>query len=130
MTNQADNKGKGLFESLSTLSATMVAMLSTRLTLLSIDLEEERAHAILQLVLALTALFFIGVGLVLVSLLLVVIYWETQRILVLGILAGSFLLAGTVVAGFLLHKARTKPRLFAASLSELHKDRNQLESGL
>jgi len=103
-------------------------MLYTRLDLLSLDLEEERAHAILQLVLALTALFFVGVGVVLAALLLVVVYWETQRILVLATLAGSFLLAGLVVAGFALHKVRTKPRLFAASLSELHKDRQQLES--
>ncbi len=117
-----------MFKSLSALSATMVGMLYTRLALLSIDLEEERAHAILQLVLALTALFFIGVGLVLVSLLLVVIYWETQRILVLGILAGSFLMMGLVAGGFALYKVRTKPQLFAASLSELHKDREQIES--
>lgn len=128
MTNQANNEGKGLFESLSALSATLVAMLYTRLELLSLDIEEERAHAILQLVLALTALFFIGVGVVLAALLLAVVYWETHRILVLGILAGSFLLAGLVAGGFALHKIRTKPRLFAASLSELHKDRQQLES--
>lgn len=117
-----------MFESLSALSATMVAILYTRLDLLSIDLEEERSHAILQLVLVLTALFFIGVGVVFVSVLLVVVYWETQRILVLGILAGSFLLAGLVAGGFALYKVRTKPRLFAASLSELHKDSEQLES--
>ncbi len=128
MTNQAKNTGKGLFESLSALSATLVAMLYTRLDLLSLDLEEERAHATLQLVLALTALFFVGVGVVLAALLLVVIYWETQRVLVLGTLAGSFLVAGFVAGGFALHKVRTKPRLFAASLSELHKDRQQLES--
>jgi len=128
MANQANNKGRGLFESLSALSATMVAILYTRLDLLSIDLEEERLHAILQLVLALTAMFFIGVGLVFVSLLLVVVYWEKQRILVLGILAGSFLLAGLIAGGFALYKVRIKPRLFVASLSELHKDSEQLES--
>lgn len=128
MTNQANKTSKGLFESLSALSATLVTMLYTRIDLLSLDLEEERAHAILQLVLALTALFFVGVGLVLAALLLVVIYWETQRILVLTILASSFLLAGVVAAMFALHKARTKPRLFAASLSELHKDRQHLDS--
>jgi len=117
-----------LFESLSTLSATLVAMLYTRLDLLSLDIEAERAHATLQLVLALTALFFVGVGVVLAALLLVVVYWETQRILVLASLAGSFLLTGSVAAGFALYKLRTKPRLFAASLSELHKDRKHLES--
>jgi len=130
MTNQANNSGKGLFESLSCLSATLAAMLHTRLTLLSLDIEEEREHAILQLILALSALFFVGVGVVLAALLLVVVYWDTQRIFVLAMLAGSFLLAGLAVAGFALHKVRSKPRLLAASLSELHKDRQQLESRL
>lgn len=78
------------------------------------------------LVLAQTALFFIGIGIVLFSLLLLAVYWETHRLLVLGSLAGSFLLAGLVAGGFALHKGRTKPRLFAASLSELHKDHQQL----
>ncbi|TVT53180.1 MAG: phage holin family protein [Sedimenticola thiotaurini] len=126
MTNQTNSAGKGLFESLSALSATLLGMLYTRLDLLSIDLEEERAHLILQLVLVLTALFFMGIGVVLIALLLVMVYWETHRILVLASLAGIFLLAGLVAGGFALHKVRTKPKLFAASLSELHKDRQQL----
>lgn len=128
MTEPTNTADKGLFESLSALSATLIAMVYTRLDLLSIDLEEERAHASLQLVLALTALFFIGVGVVLVAMLLVVVYWDTHRILVLGSLAGFFLLAGLLAGGFALHKLRIKPRLFAASLSELHKDHLQLVS--
>ena len=117
-----------MFESLSALSATLVAMVYTRLDLLSIDLEEEREHVTLQLVLTQTALFFIGIGLVLSALLLLTVYWETHRLLVLGSLAGSFLLAGLVAGGFALYKGRTKPRLFAASLSELQKDHQQLGS--
>lgn len=74
MTTHTNTAGLGLFESLSALSATLVGMAYTRLDLLSIDLEEERAHAILQLILALTALFFMGIGVVLVALLLVVVY--------------------------------------------------------
>jgi len=127
MTNQVNNAGKGLFDSLSALSATLVAMLHTRLSLISLDLEEEREYATLQLLLALTALFFIGVGVVLAALLLVVVYWETQRIFVLGMLTAVFLLAGLTAAGFALYKVRTKPRLFAASLTELQKDQQLLE---
>lgn len=128
MTDQAKATGKGLFESLSALSATLVAMAYTRLDLLSIDLEEERAHASLQLVLTLTALFLMGVGVVLLVMLLVVVYWDTHRILVLASLASFFLLTGLLVVWFAWHKMRSKPRLFAASLSELHKDRQQLVS--
>lgn len=126
MTNQTNNVEKGLLKSLSALSATLVAMLYTRLDLLSVDFEEERVHLTIQLILVLTTLFFIGIGVVLLALLLVVVYWETHRVLVLSSLAGSFLFAGLVAARFALYKVRTKPKLFAASLSELHKDKQLL----
>ncbi len=126
MSETTSGAGKGLLESLSTLAATLVAIAYTRLDLLSSDLEEEREHLLSLLVLALVALFCLGVGALLATLLLVVAFWDTHRLLVLAALAGLFLAAGIAAWGFALHKARTKPRLFAASLSELLKDRQQL----
>ena len=100
----------------------------TRLDLLSADLEEERAHLFSLLVLTLAALLCVGIGVVLVTILLVVAFWDTHRLLALGALAVFFLVVGMVVWAFAPHKARTKPRLFATSLSELFKDRQQLTS--
>jgi uncharacterized membrane protein YqjE len=119
---------KGLLESLTILAGTLVAIAHTRLDLLSADLEEERAHLFSLLVLTLAALLCLGIGVVLVAILLVVAFWDTHRLLALGALAGFFLVIGMGVWAFALHKARTKPRLFAASLSELFKDRQQLTS--
>lgn len=119
---------KGLLDSLTALAATLVAIAHTRLELLSTDLEEDREQLISLLVLALAALFCLGVGVVLASILLVVTFWDTHRLLVLGSLAGIFLLGGFATWGFAMHKFRTKPRLFAASMSELLKDGQQLGS--
>ncbi|MDD2915225.1 MAG: phage holin family protein [Gallionella sp.] len=130
MTNQTPVGGKGLLESLTALAATLISIAHTRLDLLSSDLEEEREHLLSLQVLILVALFCLGVGVVLVTILLVVAFWDTHRILVLGLLAGLFLAAGLAAWLFAMHKARTKPRVFAASLSELLKDRQQLVSGL
>ncbi|MDP1634643.1 MAG: phage holin family protein [Gallionellaceae bacterium] len=130
MFEKISGERKGLLESLSTLAATLVAIAHTRLDLLSSDLEEEREHLLSLLVLTLTALFCLGVGVVLVSILLVAAFWDTHRFLALGGLAGFFLAAGMVAWLFARHKVRTKPRLFAASLSELLKDRQQLVSRL
>jgi uncharacterized membrane protein YqjE len=123
-----DQDGQGLLASLTALAATLVAVAHTRLDLLSNDLEEEREHVFSLLVLALAALFCLGVGVVLATLLIVVAFWDTHRLLVLGVLTGFFLLMSIAVWAFALHKVRTKPRLFAASLSELLKDRQQLTS--
>jgi uncharacterized membrane protein YqjE len=128
MSDQTPGESRGLLDSLSTMAATLVAIAHTRLELLSADVEEDRVHVLSLLVLALTALFFIGVGVVLAAILLVVAFWDSHRLLALGLLAGFFLAAGVGAWAYALHKARTKPRLFAASLSELLKDRQQLVS--
>jgi uncharacterized membrane protein YqjE len=130
MTEKTSGGSKGLLDSLTTLAATLVAMAHTRLDLLSVDLEEDRVQFVSLLVLMLAALFFLGVGVVLAAILLVVALWDTHRLLALGTLAGFFLTVGTVAWEFALHKARTKPRLFASSLLELIKDRQQLASRL
>ena len=119
----------GLFESLKTLSVSLVGMAHTRLELLSTDIAEERAHLTTLLVWALVALFCLGVGVVLLAMLIVVAFWESHRLLALGVLAGLFLAAGGGAGWFAMHKNRTKPRLFEASLTELSKDRQQLASG-
>lgn len=126
MARYTPREGKGLLESLTTLAATLVSIAHTRLDLLSTDLEEEREHVFSLMVLALAALFCLGVGVVLATILLVVAFWDTHRLLVLGSLAGFFLAMSMAVWAFALHKARTKPRLFAASLSELFKDRQHI----
>lgn len=128
MSDKTPAESRGLLESLSTLTATLVAIAHTRLDLLSTDVEEDRVHVLSLLVLALAALFFIGLGVVLATILLVVAYWDSHRLLALGSLAGLFLAVGVGAWAYALHKARTKPRLFAASLSELLKDRQRLVS--
>ena len=128
MSEKTPGGGKGLLESLTAMAATLVAIAHTRLELLSADVEEDRAHVLSLLMLAMATLFFLGVGLVLAAILLVVAFWDTHRILALSGLAVFFLAAGMAAWMFAKHKARTKPRLFAASLSELLKDRQQLDS--
>jgi uncharacterized membrane protein YqjE len=126
MSEQKPNERRGLFESLTALAATLVAIAHTRLDLLSSDLEEERAHLFSLLVMALLAMFCVGVGVVLATLLLVVAFWDTHRLLVLGMLAGLFLAVGIAAWVFALQKTKSKPRLFAASMSELLKDLQHL----
>lgn len=108
--------------------ATMVAVVRTRLELLSIDLEEERERLFSIMLIALAAVFLLGIGIVLAAILLVVIYWETNRLMVLSVLTAFFLLLGAALAAYAIQKTRSKPRLFTSSLSELNKDQQQLSS--
>lgn len=124
--NPGAGQGGGLFASLRTLAATSLAIGRTRLELLSAELEEERVRLSSMLVWALVALFCAGVGVVLVTLIFVMLLWDTSRLLALGIPALLFLLGAVLSWRVMLAKARTKPKLFSASLAELSKDREQL----
>lgn len=116
----------GLFESLTRLVANLVSTIYLRLDLLSADIERARAQVLSLLVLAVVAGFCLGVGVVLAMLLLAAVFWETHRLLALGLLAGFFLAVGAVLMLVAIHQSRTRPRVFAASLAELAKDRQQL----
>lgn len=128
MAEESHAAGVGLLASLKTLSVSLISIVETRLELLSTDVAEERERLTALLILALVALFCLGVGVVLLAILIVVFFWESNRLVALGGLTGFFLAAGGGVAWLALHKLRAKPKLFEASLGELAKDRQQLTS--
>jgi uncharacterized membrane protein YqjE len=132
MASNAQDTGSerrgGLLDSVKVLAGTLLAMAHTRLELLSTEIEEERAWLCSMLVWTLVALFCAGVGVVLATLFVVMALWDTHRLLALGIPAILFLLGGALAWLAVLGKARAKPRLFAASLGELSKDRKELTS--
>ncbi len=122
-------EAEGLLASLKTLTLTLIDVIQTRLELLSSDVAEERARLTTILISAMVALFCLGVGVLLLVMLIVVMFWETHRLAALGWLTAVFLAAGAGLWLFALDKLRHKPRLFDASISELAKDRDGLSSG-
>jgi uncharacterized membrane protein YqjE len=121
-------EARGLLESLSTFATTLVSVAHTRLELLSLDLEEDRAHLFTLVVQYLIAAFFLVVGFVIAIILIVFALWENHRLFALSLVAGFFLLMGFGMACYAMYKSKTKPRLFSASLSELAKDQQALDS--
>jgi uncharacterized membrane protein YqjE len=128
MANEKLSASRGLIESLGVLATTLVGIAHTRLELLSVDLEEDRAHLLSLVFLYLVAIFCLVVGLILAIILIVFILWESHRLLALSLVAGFFLLLGLVIWFIAMYKTKTKPRLFSSSLSELFKDKEKLES--
>jgi uncharacterized membrane protein YqjE len=118
-------KSGGLLDSLSALAAMLVASVHTRIELLAIDLEEGYRRWLTLFLLVQAALFCIGVGLLLATAMIIVIYWDSHRLLVLGAVAGAYVIAGLAFLVFARYTANTRPRLFATSLSELVKDGQQ-----
>ena len=121
-------ESKGLLESLSAFATTLVSVAYTRLELLSTDLEEDRARLFSLVALYISAAFCLVVGLVIAIILIVFVLWESYRLLALSFVAGFFLLMGLGLCAFAMHKAKTNPKPFSASLSELLKDQQELDA--
>ncbi|MDP1660094.1 MAG: phage holin family protein [Methylotenera sp.] len=119
---------EGLFVSIKNMAATLVAVVHTRLDILSTDLEEGRERLMSLLVMAFVSLFCLCVGVVLLAIFIVVAFWDTHRLLVLGLLTSIFLVAGAVLCGLAIRALKAMPRVFQASLDELSKDKQHLDS--
>ncbi len=125
---ESPRQGRGLLDSLANLGASLAAIAHTRLQLLVTELEEDRHHLFELMILALVALFCLGVGVILATVLLVLAYWDSHPLLVLGILTCAYLGSGVLALLWARRKIRRKPRLLAQSLAELAKDRQQLRA--
>ena len=116
-----------IVESMSRLAGTFIAILHTRLALITVEVEEESLRLFSYLIFTLAAMFCIGMALLLGVLLIVVIYWDTQRVPVLISLMLLFALSGaTIILGIRKHY-RMKPRMLSHTLKELSRDIEQLK---
>jgi uncharacterized membrane protein YqjE len=116
----------GLMESLERLAGTLLAIFQTRLELLSNEMEEERVRIEQMLLYGSVVLFFFGLAIMLLTAFIVVLFWDSHRMLVLGVFTALYFVAGLLVLNELRRVAREKSKLFSASLAELADDRDRL----
>ena len=118
----------GLLGSLKNLAATLVAVVETRLQLLDNELHAEKLRLAQLGLFAAAAIFFLALGIIMLTLLAIVAFWDSHRWLTIGGFAGIYLLVGMAFGVAVLRRATERSRLFEASLQELVKDREGLSS--
>ncbi|HJX62528.1 MAG TPA: phage holin family protein [Polyangia bacterium] len=118
---------RGLLGSASHLLTVLVAAAETRVGILASELQEERVRLGRLLMVGAAALFCLGLGTVLLSVFLVVLYWDSDRLAVLGLLSGLFLGLGVVSAIVLAVISRSPKRPLHDTVEVLAKDRESLE---
>ena len=109
--------------------ATLLEILQTRIEIVATEFEEERIRLRELVVFGFLTLFFVSVGLTLVTLFVVTLYWDTHRLAVLGWVALLYLGLGGLAAILLYRRLKSRSRLFSTTLSELSKDRDRLGPG-
>ena len=116
----------GLLGSLKRLLSTLAGVVTTRLELLVNEWQEEQLRLVRMLSYAVFAVFCLCMGVLLLALFLVVLFWDEHRLAVLGVLTLAFFVSGGVLLMMVRSKWRQGSKLFSASLAELAKDRTSL----
>lgn len=116
----------GLFAALSRLLTTFVAIVQTRVQLLSTEIQEEVHRAAAMALWALLALFTALIGLMFGGLTIVFAFWDTHRVLAALLVTGGFLVFAGIAVMILLLKAQAHQRFLDATLTELARDAEAL----
>jgi uncharacterized membrane protein YqjE len=111
------------------LARTLLSFALTRSRLAATELEEQALRLIEILVWLAVAAFFLGVALVFAAVLVVLLFWDANRLLATGLLAALFVSAGAGAAWVARARLRERPKFLAATLAELERDRDSLDSG-
>lgn len=119
----------GVIASARGLIASVIAALETRLALLGTELQAERIRVTRLVIWGAISLFCLFQGTTLLAIFTVVMFWESNRLAVLGLLCGGFLGVGIAIAvGIAVFARSVKPHPIAGTLEVLAGDRQYLES--
>jgi uncharacterized membrane protein YqjE len=103
-----------------------IGLLGTHVELLGVELQEEKERLRELLVLAILAGAGLTLGLLLASAFLVVLFWDSYRLPVLGGLILAYLGLSAWAFAAMRRRLAAHPNTFAASVTELEKDRERL----
>src|SRR5437867_12516895 len=126
MTEEAGHS-EGLLDSLRNLARTFLAIVQTRIEIFASEIDEERARLARIAVLAAVTALCIALAVILLVFFLVVMFWDTDRLLAIGVLAGVFAVGGLAACLGLRAAISQLPKFLSTTLAELRKDRAKLE---
>ena len=124
-----EHAGMGLFGSLRRALANLIELAHTRLQLLSVEMEARLLNSRLVMLWSVVALFSASLAMLMLTLTILIIFWDTHRLLAAGVITAFFALVAIAAALVVRHRVRTRPRLLAASISELKRDAEVLREG-
>ncbi len=128
MTGAADRSGGGdtLRSALARLADALLGLVRTRLELATVEYTEERGRVTQQLMLVVAGLGCVLFALFFAAVLVIAYFWDTNRLAaIIGVIA-FFAIAGAALLWRRAEIASAAPLPFAATVSELEKDRAAL----
>ncbi len=117
----------GLIDSIKSMIGTFLQLVHTRVELFTTELEEEMHRIAMLLVWLIVAVFFGGLFVLMLSLTVVIAFWDTHRLLAAILMTTLFAAILAVAAVVVRNKLRAHGHLLANTIEELKRDREALE---
>ena len=121
-----DPRSRGVFASLKRLGSTLAAVFHSRVELLAHELERERIRVTRLLLLGIAAYFFLTLSAITATMFIIVLFWDSQRLVAIGFLTVFYLSIGGGIILFAKREASRAARPFSSTLEQLKKDRDEL----
>jgi uncharacterized membrane protein YqjE len=109
------------------LARTLLSIVETRARLAANELEEQAVRIVEIAMWFAMAILFLSVALVFLSVLVLLAFWDSNRMFAAGLLAVLYLGAGGACALVARERLRERPHLFSATIGELGKDLEHLD---
>ncbi len=120
--NESTANAGGIFATVKRVFKTLRDVAENRLELFLVELKEERIRLFDALFLLLAGVVCLLMMLIMGTLTLVVIFWETHRVLILGLATLAY--GGAAVTAFARLRSRLQHwRAFSATLDQIKRDR-------
>jgi uncharacterized membrane protein YqjE len=118
----------GLLASLREVCAALAALIHSRVELVTRELERERVRVTRLALIAAVALFFFFLGTLTLTLFVIVLFWDSQRLVAIGALTVLYLGIAVGLALYAKSEAGRAARPFAATVAAFKEDRKRLKS--
>src|ERR1700727_2108864 len=113
----------GLFASLRSFWSVLIAILYTRLDLVTAELEDEAVRAIKLIVAGLVSLFFLCMAFFFATYFLIALSWDTPyRMWVIGGIFGIYFVVGIILLLIARNMVLNRPKFLSQTISELRRD--------
>jgi len=109
------------------LARTFLSFVETRSRLAASELEEQALRLVEIAIWIACSLFLFGLALTFLSVLVVLAFWDSNRILATALLALAYLGTGAAAALIARARWRERPKFLGATLEELRKDHEQAD---
>ncbi|MGH8676599.1 MAG: phage holin family protein [Burkholderiales bacterium] len=109
------------------LARSLLAIVETRARLAATELEEQAVRLVEIALWFALAMLFLGVALVFLSVIVLLAFWDSNRMFAAGLLAVLYLGAGGACALVARARSRERPPLLSATVGELGKDLEHLD---